>query len=295
MGNKLARQTEAIDVKLSNNERTLLRMGNVVAGSSNVVDNKINNVIDYGKYIKPEITDYDVIICISSFDRYEKILRLLEQFFSQKTKYSFKIILMNDGSNDIRYSELEFMFPDIIYLKNDINGGKINYWLTINSMWNLASNFKSCGIVQLDDDFILCDEFLDHLLSKFFEVKEISNNYMAFSFHLYNFNKNAPIESFWFNEKEIFIDGGMLLDTQFLKLFNYELDNIKERVTPKTSSYTWVRIKERMIEFGIKIYRFENSLVWHDGNDDSKLHPTVRKTKRVYTKNFINKEINYEQ
>lgn len=250
---------------------------------------------DYCEFSKKEYVDFDVIVCVSSFERYEKILRMIEQFFSQETKYSFKFILLDDGSKDKRYDELQYLFPDIIYLKNDIAGGKINYWNTVNCMWKKASEFKSYGIIQLDDDFILCDKFLDILLDEFFEVKEKSNNYMVFSFHLYNFKKNTPIEQFWFEEKEIFVDGGMLLDTQFLEQFNYELDKIEERVTLKTSSYTWVRLKERMIEFGIRIHRFKNSLVWHDGNDDSKLHPNVRTIKRVYTKNFIDKGVNYEQ
>jgi len=250
---------------------------------------------EYGQYLKENNVDFDVVFCVSSFERYEKIYNILEQLFSQETKYTFKFILMNDGSKDRRYNELQYHFPDILYLKNEVGGGKINYWKTINLLWKKASEIKTYGIIQLDDDFVLCDEFLNRLMDKFFEVKEISNNYMVFGFHLYNFRKESLIESFWFDEKEIFIDGGMFLDTQFLKLFNYELDKIEERVTPKTSSYTWVRLKERMLEFGIKIYRFENSLVWHNGNDDSKLHPTIRNIKRVYTKKFIDKEINYEQ
>jgi hypothetical protein len=288
------------------NERDKLRTGSIPAKPIPVglsrnemrrgVESKEPTIFkEYGKYLKEIGVDFDFIFCVSSFERYEKIYRILKQLFSQKTKYSFKFILVNDGSKDIRYDDLEYLFPDIFYIKNKVGGGKVNYWKTVNLMWKKASEFKSYGIIQLDDDFILCDEFLNKLLNKFFEIKESSNNYMVFGFHLYNFGKESLIESFWFNENKMVIDGGMLIDTQFLKLINYKLDKIEKRVTPKTSSYVWVRLRERMIEFGVKIYRFENSLVWHDGNDDSKLHPNVRKIKRVYTKNFIDKDINYEQ
>ena len=161
-------------------------------------------------------------------------------------------------------------------------------------MWKKASEFQTHAIIQLDDDFILCNGFLDRLVDTFFEIKEKSNDYMIFTFHLYSFHEKKPIESWWFDEKKVFVDGGMLYDVQFMEKINYELDDIAYRVKPFSSSFTWVRIKERLIEFGMKVYRTKNSLVWHDGNDDSKLHSTIRKSKRVYTKNFIDK-VNYEQ
>lgn len=256
------------------------------------VDEKIK-FLDYGKYDRKIIVDYDIIFCVSSYDRYDKIRGILEQIFTQKTKYSFKFILMNDGSTDDRYDDLKYLFPDIKYMKNNIAGGKINYWKTINKIWDESKKFKTYGIIQLDDDFILCDNFLDRLMDNFFTIKEKSNNYMIITFHLYNFDKNKSIESWWFDEDEIFVDGGMLIDTQFLKKINYKLDNIEDRVTNRTSSFTWVRLKERLIEFGMRVYRTKHSLVWHTGNDDSKLHPNVRKLKRVYTKNYIDKIEDY--
>lgn len=249
---------------------------------------------DYGKYVKEESVDYDVIITIASYNRFEKIDRILNQLFSQETKYKFKVILLNDGSDDLKYEELEYKYGDIIYLKNDVPYGKVGYWKTINTIWEKAKQFKTHGIIQLDDDFILCEHFIDRLLDVFFQEKTNNNNYMVFSFHLYNFEKEKPLDEWWFNQDEVFVDGGMLLDVQFLKKIDYKLNNIENRVTPKTSSYTWVRVKEYLEEFGMRVFRTKNSLVWHDGNDDSKHHPTIRPYKRVYTKNFID-QVNYEQ
>lgn len=246
--------------------------------------------VDYGTYNKKIRVDFDVVFCVSSFNRYEKIKRILEQIFSQETKYTFKFILMNDGSTDKRYEDLKYIFPDILYLKNSIAGGKVNYWKTINIIWQKAKEFNTYGIIQLDDDFILCNNFLNILLDTFFKVKEKNNNYMVFGFHIYGFNKNEPIHPHWFDENERMIDGGMLIDIQFMEMIDYKFDKIENRVTLRTSSFTWVRLKERIIEFGVRVYRFKNSLVWHTGNEDSKLHPNVRKGKRVYTKNFIDKD-----
>ena len=70
---------------------------------------------DYGEYIKPENVDYDVLIYISSFNRYKNVKGLLTQLFTQKSKYTFKVILMNDGSENRWYNQFPTMFPEIIY------------------------------------------------------------------------------------------------------------------------------------------------------------------------------------
>lgn len=247
---------------------------------------------DYGVFTKRIDIEFDVVICASSVNRYDKIRRILEQIFSQKTNYRFKFILLNDGSTDENYEKLEKDFPEIIYLKNDIGGGKIHYWRTVNTLWGEGRKMKTFTILQLDDDFVLCDNFLNILMDGFFNMKAVSNNYMAFTFHLYTFNKNDQIpEEYWFDEDEVFVDGGMLLDTQFLEQFDYELDEIEKRVTPNSITYTWTRVKERLIEYGMRVYRFRNSLVWHDGNEDSQLHRKLRVVKKIYTKNFIDGNI----
>src|SRR5690606_17726513 len=47
---------------------------------------------------------YDVVICIPSHNRFEKVLRIIDSLYEQKTNHLFKIILLNDGSSDSRYS-----------------------------------------------------------------------------------------------------------------------------------------------------------------------------------------------
>lgn len=254
-----------------------------------VEENKYKLPLEYQKKID---VDYDVVFCVSSYNRYEKIERILTQIFSQETKYTFKFILLNDGSTEPEYDNLKYLFPDIIYIKNEIAGGKLNYWKTINKMWKVAEDINTHAIIQLDDDFILCKNFLNTLLDKFFEIKEINNDYVALTFHLYNFSETKPIEEFWFNEREVFVDGGMLLDVQFMKMFNYELDEIEERVKKNgiIASFTWIRVSELLRKFRLKVFRFPYSLVFHDGNEDSKLHPVVRINKKIYTKNFIDNE-----
>lgn len=272
--------------------RNRLRGGTISSDELNELTTDIPRLIDYGVYEKKNDVDYDVIICISSYNRFKKIVRLIKQFYIQPTKYKFKIILLNDGSDDNKYKIIEKRFNEIIYLKKEINGGKSNYWKSVNEIWDVAKTYKSHTLLQLDDDFILCDNFLNILLDKFFEIKEINNSYMVFAFHLYEFDKISKTNKNWFDENKMMVDGGMLFDTQFMKKIDYKLDNIEHRVSNRngSSSLTWVRIKELIIQFKMKVYRFKYSLVWHSGNDDSKLHSLLRRSKRIYTKNFIDKE-----
>ena len=98
---------------------------------------------DYGDYVKPESVDYDALIYISSYDRYEKLEQILNQLFSQETKYTFKVIVMNDGSTDKRYQYLKNKFPEIIYLRNKVNGGKESYWKRVNSIFREVKKYET--------------------------------------------------------------------------------------------------------------------------------------------------------
>src|SRR5258708_19356253 len=48
--------------------------------------------------------DYHVVILISSYERFEKCSKLIDQFLKQKTQYKFKIILLNNGSTEKDYN-----------------------------------------------------------------------------------------------------------------------------------------------------------------------------------------------
>ena len=252
--------------------------------------------LDYGKYEKRKKVDYDLVICISSFDRYEKVRRLIGQFFNQKTKYNFKLIFLNDGSMETKYQYLKWEFPNIVYLENVFNGGKENYWKTLNKLWSEAAKLKSHAFLQIDDDFILCDNFLDILMDKFFSIKKIDNGYMALYFHIYTFYKDIDVdEGIWERNKQS-IDGGVLYDTRFMDMIEYSIDPAPPAVKHHTShSYVWTNMNKNIRKNGIKVFRMKKSLVWHDGNKDSKLNPSVRKLKGIYTKRFIDKKVNFDE
>lgn len=248
---------------------------------------------DYGVYLKEANVDFDVVICVTSFERYVKVRRILKQLHTQESKYTFKFILLNDASTDVRYDTLQKEFPNIVYLKNDENGGKVNYWKTVNKLWAVGKTYKSHAFLQIDDDFILCTSFLDRLLDEFFKKKEEDNRNMVFSYHMYGYKKNEPLADWWYNGISIAIDGGTLFDSRFLMLFDYYIDIGNKTIAAHTSTFFWDTIVQHIREFGVKVYRMPKSLAWHDGNFDSKLNYVARQSKKSYTKNFIDGENKY--
>lgn len=259
---------------------------------------KLNNIsfkqFNYKKetqiqYQKKVFVDYDIVICIPSFNRYNKIIRLIKQFYEQKTKYTFKIILLNDGSTDIKYNKITKVFHEISYIKNDVPNGKALHWYCYNQMWNLLRNIECHAILEMDDDFIICDNFLDTICDLFFQKKMEDGNIMAIAPHLWSFKNEDTFENWW--KRNDFIDGIALIDVVVIKYMDYMMKPVDINIVsqPGKPVQTWIQITNAIKMIDGYIYRTENSLVYHDGNDDSKLHGDVRKNNLngVYTQRYI--------
>ena len=242
-------------------------------------------------YQKKVFVDYDVIICIPSYNRYKKVKRLITQFYEQPTKYTFKIILLNDGSTGQWYNKLAKEFPDIIYIKNKLPNGKIKHWYCYNQMWENLKEIMCHAVLQMDDDFILSNNFLDRIVDLYFEAKENNGNIMAIAPHLWSFKKVTNFETWW--SRNDFVDGIALIDDAVIKQMNYEMQPVDTEAVSKAGApvRAWTQINETIKKMKCIIYRTPESLVYHDGNDDSKLHGDVRKLGNggVYTQKYIGK------
>lgn len=242
-------------------------------------------------YNKKAFVDYDVVICIPSYNRYDKVKRLMNQFFEQKTKYTFKIVLLNDGSTDIRYNNFNDEFTDIQILKNDKPNGKVLHWYCYNQLWETLKIIDCHVILQMDDDFILSDLFLDNIIDLYFKEKENNNKVMGIAPHLWSFNKKSDKESWWSTNN--FVDGIALLDDNVIKFMNYEMKPVDAVAVskPGTPVRAWTQVSQAIKNMNGILYRTNVSLVYHDGNDDSKLHGDLRKDGKggVYTQKYIGK------
>ncbi|MFW5847694.1 MAG: glycosyltransferase family A protein [bacterium] len=243
---------------------------------------------DFPPYKKRETVDYDVIIAICSFNRYKKVKRLLNQLLEQKSKYTFRIMLMNDGSTKGNYQE--FKNYDIIYIENKINGGKNLYWKTVSTLWERAKNFETHAFLQIDDDFLLCENFIDTLMNKFFELKEKNSQYCGIRYHVRDYNRVIELYSKYDNDMQGG-DGGTLFDIDFIKYINY---NIPKQIVKNKLDHThvWSHINDNIKEYGGRIYVCPQSLAYHDGNEDSKHHPIIRKKKKICTQQYVGNNLN---
>jgi len=241
-------------------------------------------------YKKIKNTDYDTIIIIPSFNRFEKLDGLLTQLYEQNTKFKFKVIVYNDGSTDINYVNLPKKYTDIIYLSSEINNGKFNYWKTINILFDEVSKYTSYSVIQIDDDFILCDNFIDNLMAEYFKSKKIDNKYIAIHYHNNTLDKNGK-KNWWGYDHGI--DGGAIFDFNFLKEIDFKLEPIpKSRwdLNPLLSSGVWYQITELINVNSLLTYKLTHSLAYHNGNGDSKMNPIVRNKNPLKTPDFKNND-----
>lgn len=237
---------------------------------------KFNN-----KYDKKKIVDFDLIILIGSFNRYNKLKKLIDQIYLQDSNYSFKIILCDDGSTDKRYSKvLSKKFPEIEIIKNEENNGKLGYYKTMTNLWGCASKYSCHGICHLDDDFIVCNEFINNLFDVFFRKKEENNKIVSVYFHKTSKENHKVID-------EYRVDGGVIFDSDFVKALNFKVDKPNVRYTSTgISSGVWRYISDKIKGNKLKSFRTNNSLIRHDGNEDSKMHGKHRKECPINTYDF---------
>lgn len=261
-------------------------------------DNKsISNLVNpdtQNNLLKKSDVDCDIIICIPSHNRYNKIKHLLTQFYSQPTKYSFKIVLLNDGSDEIKYDSIPKKFKDLIYIKNPTPNGKALHWACYSQMWSVVKHLKFSYLLQMDDDFILCDNFLDKIVEHLILASQLDSRVIGIAPHLWSFsNYNENIEESWWKNNNS-IDGIGLFHSSILKDLNYSLQPVSSTVSKIGHSVqVWNQFRTYS-ERNNKIFaRTSTSLVFHDGNDDSQLHTNFRNKKKIYSQRLDKSLLKY--
>lgn len=243
------KKNNLIYIKNDVNRRSVLRTyGNVDVTKFN----KSNNIDGF------TVVDYEVVIIIPTINRFENIYNILNDLFTQETFYKFKIIVINDNSNDERYDVLKSFFPEITYLTNDINYGKKKYWMTINKLFGEAQKNKFRYLIQIDDDVKLLDGFINNVINKFKLFREYDSKIICMDYRLYGGrDKNKWGFKYW-------IDGCGIYDYNFLKKINFKIDEIPSyrwSINKNTSSGVWEQVSKKINDFGLKTIKIDISLV----------------------------------
>jgi len=237
--------------------------------------------------------DYDVIVCISSYNRFEKIDKLLSMFYEQKSKYSFKIILMNDGSDDVRYETLKKKYPLLDYQKNAKNNGRRLYWYTVTQLWQRAKINTSNTLLMIDDDFLLCSGFLDTICDFYFWIKEENDNVAGIAPHLHSYLMGVEFMSWWYNAHSV--DGICLFDRKFIESFDHKLEPVSEaELHAVAHAHGWSQLQNKILRENRMAYKTRYSLVYHDGNDESKMGASNARKTKAFTYYFKKDGVNFK-
>lgn len=243
-------------------------------------------------YKKDETVDYDTVVLITSYDRFDMVYEILTQLYRQKTEYKFKVVLVDDCSSDERYDALTTIFPKLVFLKNEENYGKKGYWKTVMKGLEEVRKCSTNSILQLDDDFMLCESFLNRLMTEYYQVKKNNNKVLCLSFHNYMKDYLNPDKFVW--GYKYWVDGGGLYDVEFIKLLDYKIDEISEsrwKYNKNVSAGVWQQMTTKINTMGCVIYKTLFSYVKNIGLIESKMHGGVNnidpENSDMKTVNFI--------
>jgi hypothetical protein len=215
-----------------------------------------------GKVRYSNVEDKKYVYILPSYERFDKVIELIEDIM--KVNPECLIFLINDGSNDDSYGLLENYDSRLIYLQNEKNLGKKGYWKTVNTLFKEISKYDFTYCVMLNDDLTLTYDFkivLDNNSTK----KKILR---LFTPTTLLDKKNWGFEN-W-------IDGIFCVPKIFLNLINYTVDEINLPDNTLVSSGVGRQLTQKLNKFNIKV-DFVGSIVEHNGNEDSKMHPILRK------------------
>jgi len=211
----------------------------------------------YFWYKKNEI--YDFVYIIPTYERFDKVKPLIDDILTKNL--NTLIIVLSDGSSDKRYKTLINFNKRVVYIENRTNNAKEKYWLTVNTLLNEMSKYKFKYGVMLGDDFTLIDGYQEKL------EKYISDGNIVRLF-----TQQSIGDTNWgFKD---WVDGAFCAPYSFFQKINFELFPIKKLIG-RVSSGVGQQMSQRLTNLNYVVKNY-GSLIRHIGNDDSKMHPTIR-------------------
>lgn len=221
----------------------------------------------------------DLIFTIPTYDRHSYLKKLLSKLDNVSSEIKYKVFVIDDHSkNQKAVSDTVNSYEHMIFHGNKVNNGKTKYWMTFNTMLNFAKKYKFNHLIQIDDDFHLCENFVE-------KIYDLSKK-----------NQNKFIRYIKTNRKKIrwntsnWVDGGSMIPYSFLRNINFEISQIpmsRWRYNKKLSSGVWQQITQKLNKLGYKVIHLDQSLVKHLGYCDSKMNPEERKKNNINEINFI--------
>lgn len=220
--------------------------------------------------------DFNIAVVMSSYDRYSGMISIINQLNGQHTGYTWKLFIMDDGSQQPGYSGLSSAFPEAVILRNTVNNGKKRYWKTMSDLFKATSRYSYDVLIQIDDDFVLCNGFLNGIM-ELFKTKGCE----VLHYHT-NTEGSGPRQWGFTN----WIDGGSAFTQAFMEKINYSIKEIplsRWDKNPDYSSGVWQTLSSCIDKWGIPVYKPEYTMAVHRGNVDSKMNNELRKVQKIHS------------
>lgn len=256
-----------------------------------------NNKIDKPKVKKLinnlEDNYYDVIIGIPTFNRIEKLKKLINSIYIQKSDFKYCIFIIDDGSD---YKDEDFYifnkFSDMSIIRNIKNNGKKFYWETINNLFQEIRLYSFKYFIQIDDDFTICSNFINTTFNLFESNKKIKDSKLgAISLHL---NKKNDLYGNRWELGTSWVDGGSIYNKDFLEDLDFKIEHIplsRWKSNDKLSSGVWSFVSKKLKELKYLVAKPNFSILYHDDDGISEMNNSLRKDLKINTYNFIGDKV----
>jgi hypothetical protein len=217
----------------------------------------------------PKLKTTDICFLIPSYNRYDKLKNILNQIFEYK---GVGTIVYDDCSKDERYLTLSNEYDNLKVLRGASNNGKGKYNETVKSLFREAMLSDYKYFVFIADDMILCKDFIENIIPLLSEHQIVN----LFSLSAGGWNCSSYIDGVFTISKPAI---GFMYNAIPKKLVNR--DNKSTGVWEAVTVYF---CRENTGDY--KLTSLNYTLVQHDGNDDSKLHPKLRLVRPITALNF---------
>lgn len=220
------------------------------------------------------------IITITTRNRPEMLLSLLKQLAEQNTEHKFTAFIFDDNSSEDYKEVIKFCSENknLIYSKTCNYFGKKNYWTLVNVVFSTLKYSEFDYFIQLQDDVVLCDNFIDKAIEAYEAIKDPKK--ISLYLHEGESRKDQPC---WTNVYPTKFEGkeysltqwidmcAFIVKKDFLEALNYEIQPIPESrwdKDPMLSSGVGQQISRRLYK---DYHLYRQPLVTH-GDHKSVMH-----------------------
>jgi hypothetical protein len=220
----------------------------------------------------------DFLFLIPSYNRYDLLLKVIDRIEKQCNHLKYKIVVVDDCSNDNRYDNLRNINDNIIYHKNPVNNGRDKFYLTVSKLFNISKSNEAKQYVFLADDTLPSINFIKHTYSYIDIGAKIINT---------SINKAEQYTNWTLKN---WVDGCFVITHDIFHKINYDFNDSEIRKKFKKTTYgsgVYEAFSFRINKLSVKVHFPKHSMVYHMGHTDSVMHEEKRKNEQIHSYSFI--------